>query len=679
MMREGVRGGFAHGMVFALLLGLAACGGGGGGESAPVPMPTTASRDVPLVLTATNAAMVARQAFQFGGVTLSLAQLAVEWTAAADAAGGAPVTTACASGGNLTVTLLDRDANRRVSAGDQLTVTLIGCYVKPLEDAFTGTLTIDIAAPAATQQQAGTITFGSQFDVVATGVTIRLGGSVRYEYSADRLARSVHVASTSQPFTIVGTSPGKSLTEVITQVDATRTARRDTARAVTTMRLHLASDVLGGAIAVSTSTPWTGWFDSYPDAGELTVTGATGQTTQMRAAMAGGSALDVSIGGTIASQVLVDDAITPYVWSGSGWYAASGNELGYLTQTASAVGFKAMAQQPTPTTLVPQPGALTWSYSRPLAAGTLASASFVPTTSAPNQVGGAVHVAATVTIEGALLSVTPTTQLVPGVNYYLLFDNGSVAPIADIGGATLPRPVFSADVALTIVASAKISGTALLFGPSAALALDASASTAPGSAIAATHWSQVSGPTLTIASADTPVATVSSASGSGNGQAVIEVEVRNTAGDTARTQLTFPVIADPTQTLVMTYRTGTGPVRVAATDPANGPPYVRYFASNNVVDLIAGPRLLASLPAGTAWLAGVDVNYGAGGTAGVSVVWIPPGSQCMNSPTGHLKVLDYAADASGTITRVAIDFEEACAGATTEGSIRFGTSLDVRP
>ena len=678
MIRKGVRGGVAHGMVFALLLVLAACGGGGGDGSAPVP--TAAPRDMPLVLTVTNAARAASQAFQFGGVTLSLAQLAVDWTAAADAAGGAPVTTACASGGNLTVTLLDRDANLRVSAGDRLTVTLAGCYVKPLEDVFTGTLTIDIAAPAATQQQAGTITFGSQFDVVATAdVTIRLGGSVRYEYSADRLARSVHVASTSQPFTIVGTSPGKSLTEVITQVDATRTARRDTARAVTTMRLHLASDVLGGAIAVSTSTPWTAWFDSYPDAGELTVTGATGQTTQMRAAMAGGSALDVSIGGTIASQVLVDDAITPYVWSGSGWYAASGNELGYLTQTASAVGFKAMAQQPTPTTLVPQPGALTWSYSRPLAAGTLVSASFVPTTSAPNQVGGAVHVPATVTIEGALLSVTPTTQLVPGLNYYLLFDNGSVAPIADTNGATLPRPVFSADVALTIVASANISGTALLFGPSATLALDASASTAPGSAIAATHWLQVSGPTLTIAGADTPVATVSSASGSGNGQAVIEVEVRNTAGDTARTRLTFPVIADPTQTLVMTYRTGTGPVRVAATDPANGPPYVRYFASYNLVDLIAGPRLLASLPAGTAWLAGVDVSYGAGGTAGVSAVWIPFGSQCMSSPTGHLKVLDYAADTAGTITRVAIDFEETCAGVTTEGSIRFGTSLAVRP
>jgi hypothetical protein len=44
-----------------------------------------------------------------------------------------------------------------------------------------------------------------------------------------------------------------------------------------------------------------------------------------------------------------------------------------------------------------------------------------------------------------------------------------------------------------------------------------------------------------------------------------------------------------------------------------------------------------------------------------------------------LKVLDFAADSSNTIVRVAIDFEETCAGVVTAGSIRFGTSLPLRP
>lgn len=42
-------------------------------------------------------------------------------------------------------------------------------------------------------------------------------------------------------------------------------------------------------------------------------------------------------------------------------------------------------------------------------------------------------------------------------------DNGAIAPIADAEGHTLARPTLSANVSLTIVASAKISATALLF------------------------------------------------------------------------------------------------------------------------------------------------------------------------------------------------------------------------
>lgn len=672
MVREVMQGGVALGV--ALVLALTGCGGGGGGDAAPAP--TVKVRDTPLALTASNVALAAPQAFSFGGITLAFAQLAVDWTAAADAANGAPAAAACIYGGNLTVTLLDRDANNLTSAGDQLQVTLTNCYIKPLEDAFAGTLTIDIASAAPMQEQAGTITFGAQFDVADTGAsTIRLGGSLRYDYSADRLARGVHAASANQPFTISVTAGSTSHTEVMTQIDATRTVRRDTARAETTMRLHLASDVLGGAIDMRTSVPWSAWFDSYPDAGELTLSGAAGQAAQMRASATGGAMFDLWFDGVSSSQVSATEAVTPYLWSGTGWYPPSGNELGYVTQPASVIGFKVMAQQPALATLEPQPGALTWSYSRPLA-----NATFIPTSAVdPDQVGVGAQVPATVVIEGALLSVRPNTQLVPGVHYYLLFDDNWNGPIFDASGATLLRPAFSADVRQTVVARGGIAGSTLLFGPAAALRLDASASTAPGSAIVSTRWSQVSGPMLAITDADTPLATVSSLSDSGNGQAVFEVEVRNTVGDTTRARVSFPVVTDMAQTLLMVYRTGSGPKLLAITDPANGTPYVRYSASYNTIDLIAGPRLLASLPIGVAWAAGVEVAYGAGGTPGVNAVWMVPGSHCTGDPSGTVRVLDYAIDASGAVRRVAIDFEETCLGVTTAGSIRFGTSLALRP
>jgi|GEM_PF-3920273 len=374
------------------------------------PATPATSRDQPLVLSASNAVAASGEAFGFGGVALGLGQLAVDWAAVSDAAAGASVTSTCAAGGTLTVALIDRDGNHRVSAGDQLAITLVNCYVKPLEDSFNGTLTIELATPTGAQQQAGTMSFGAQFDVVSGATTVRLGGGLRYDYTADRLTRNIHVASGAQALTVVGTSGSKAATESLTQLDATRSVR------------------------------------------------------------------------------------------------------------------------------------------------------------------------------------------------------------------------------------------------------------------------------LAISGADSPLATVSALAGSGNGQAVVEVEVRNGAGDIDRAQVSFQVLSDMSQALVVAYRVGNAPLTIESSVAANGSvPYVRYIPANNVVDTLINSRLLASLPSGQAWQTGVEFNYGNGAAPGTVVVWNTPGVVCGTAPSGHLKVLDYALDAVGIVTRLAIDFENTCESNTTFGSIRFGSNLSLRP
>ena len=448
MMQRNV---MARACVAAGVLILAACGGGGGADT-----PAATGGDAPLSLSPSNAAQASVEAMGFGGVALGLGQQAVDWIAAADAAGGDVVTTTCVSGGTQTVTLNDLDGNHRVSAGDRLLVQMNNCFLPPLDDAFDGTLTIDVAVPIAPLQQAGTITFGSVFDVRVAGGSVRLGGGLRYEYAADRLAKSVRVASNTSSFTITVYSGTRTIAEILTRLDATRTVRRDTARSTTTMQYHLASDALGGAVEVATAVPWSAWFDSYPDAGELSLIGAGATSASLRASSQGGALFEVRAGGALAGTVTAYEASSGYLWSGTGWVTQSNVLPGssYNIWEASSIGFKQFSQ-PLVAVLQPSPGPLTWGYSRPLAAGTLTSATFVQTRLPPGQNGAPVNIPATLNIEGALLSVTPMTQLEPGAAYELVFDNSYLVPVSDTTGATAPRPSLSATVALTIAASAR--------------------------------------------------------------------------------------------------------------------------------------------------------------------------------------------------------------------------------
>lgn len=676
MMQRNV---MARACVAAGVLILAACGGGGGADT-----PAATGGDAPLSLSPSNAAQASVEAMGFGGVALGLGQQAVDWIAAADAAGGDVVTTTCVSGGTQTVTLNDLDGNHRVSAGDRLLVQMNNCFLPPLDDAFDGTLTIDVAVPIAPLQQAGTITFGSVFDVRVAGGSVRLGGGLRYEYAADRLAKSVRVASNTSSFTITAYSGTRTIAAILTRLDATRTVRRDTARSTTTMQYHLASDALGGAVEVATSVPWSAWFDSYPDAGELSLIGAGATSASLRASSQGGALFEVRAGGALAGTVTAYEASSGYLWSGTGWVTQSNVLPGssYNIWEASSIGFKQFSQ-PLVAVLQPSPGPLTWGYSRPLAAGTLTSATFVQTRLPPGQNGAPVNIPATLNIEGALLSVTPMTQLEPGAAYELVFDNSYLVPVSDTTGATAPRPSLSATVALTIAASARIDGPAVLLGSSATVTLDASASTAPGSSIMSTRWRQLSGPALSISGADTARAVVTLVgSGGDNGEAVVELEVRNAAGDYDREQLRFQVYADLSQVLVIAHRAGSAALTVDARTvvPGQSGPYVRYYpASNNTVDVYSGgPRLLAGLPAGTVWQAGVDLTYAVPpGVGGANILWMPLGSFCFGA-TGHLAVLDYAAQSDGNVTRFAVDFEQTCDGESTFGSIRYNSAVALR-
>ena len=655
----------------ALAAVVAACGGGGSGSSAIAP-PESSARETPLQLTAANARDAASLGFGFGTLALGLGQLAVDWTEELNSSGGPTVVRMCGGGGSLNLSLVDNDGNRRAGAGDRLNVSASNCFLKPLEGAFTGTLAIDLVQPGDGQVLVGAISLVSPLSNTSDGIAIGLAGGVRFEHSANRLSKTIRTTSSEQPFRILASSGSNSLENLVTLLDARREIRRDTARTATSVSLRLASDFAGGSVVVSTSSPWGSWFDTYPDTGTLTVSGASTTQVQLRAASDGDGVVEVSLNGVAVGVMHVNDTAPLYPWSSTGWVPVDESTPPYEIRPVSLRGFRNVTSPGS--SLSPNPLALVWAYSRPLAAGTLGSAAFMRQMEGPGDSWASAFIPATVQIEGALLSVSPTSQLEPGNTYALVFDNQFLTPISDSSGTTTDRPALTVSVATTITAIAQVDGPAVML-PGASLSLDASASTVPNGTVASTTWRQLSGPTVVFSTSNSPRTQIV-ATGSDSGDAVIEVEVRNAAGDHDLKRLTIAVVGASSQTVVIAHRKDGQPWSLV-TSTAATTSYARYFAASNAVDVIVSPgaRFLAVPPSGQTWLSGTDFVYPAGGA---NLSWLPPEGPCAGA-LGHVSVLNFALDGSGTVLSLAIDFEEFCNGVQTLGSVRFNSSLPLRP
>lgn len=664
-----------------LCAALSACGGGGSGISpagvgagiiVPTnPVQTPPSSTTPLQLTAANATAATTLAFGYGALAVAIGQLAVDWTAQAESSAALSFSQACPGGGTASATLNDRDGDRRAGPGDELSITLAGCYLKELDDAMDGGVTVSLTAPAGAQQRAGLVTFNG-FRTHDGSPKQALEGALRFDYSVGRLSKLLHVASDTQPLSVRFSDSTRAATETMTLLDAQHETRLDTVRATTAMRFHLASDILAGSVDAATATPWSAWFDAYPDAGELALTGANGSAAAVRARAAQSQAADIVFNGTAIDNVELDGL--GVLWSGAPWLPKVAAADRYTVEQPPFSNFRLLLQ-PDPAAFLPN-GSLTWLYSRPLAPGAVRGATFLQVGAQPggpaNQMFTAVP--ATVTIEGGLLTVKPSTQLLPGTDYRLQLDMDMGAGIADTAGSHLDAPTFGGTVMQTVNASLTAGAASILFGAGAALTLDAGGSSATGGP-ASYHWQQLSGPALTFSDAGAARVTIAPAAAS-NGTAVVELSVANGAGDVDRRTVAVTVAADPAQALVLAYRRSGEPVTIATSFDPDFSGYAKMFNAGTTLDLIVGTRrFLAGRNDGRTWQSGPALIYGNGsGSESIAPGWIG----CPVRNTGTVTVLELALDAAGNLDRLALDFDDTCGSSITLGSIRYHSSVPVR-
>ena len=651
---------------------LSACGGGGGsgGNTAPVTPPVTppptSSADTPLLLTAINADSAPTLALAYGATPLAVAQMAVDWTTRINTSTTASRT--CGNGGSQSATFIDADGNGRVSAGDKLSVTYANCRVKELDGVLDGTMNIAFTAPVAQQQMAGVISFMPGFGDRTETPRQDIIGSVRFDYTSGVLSRLLHVYSDTQPFVMAFSDATTSKKDTITGLDVQHELRLDTARTATSIRLHLASNLLGGSLDVTTRAPLSSWFDSYPDAGELLLSGANNSRASLRVNANNRNQLDSLLGDTvIRAQDSLDVGL---LWSSGNWLPGNkANPDYYEIKPVLATDFKLLVP-PDVSNMAPS-GSLSWAYSRPLDTTSVTDALF------QGQSPDDGTIEARISYNGAIVTITPSSQLKAGANYDVRLNAKTYAPVRDMAGNTLPTPRVNVHVAQSIRAAIGTGGMApVLLGPAGTLTLDAGASSANGGPVSGTRWRQMSGPSLTMDNPNAARVTLSSATPS-RGIAVMALEATNAAGETDSRQISIDVLSDLSQALVYSSRTGNGEFEIDSTARTEFAPNTLYVASTNALQFLSPTRInvfLIAIP-GLTWQSGLTFTYGAGNTSGAQGT---ANIGCSGANTGTVRVLDFALDGDGKLARAAIDYDDNCSGIVTQASIRYRSSMPVR-
>lgn len=638
--------------------------------------PLSASFTVDMVRSPTDAALLALgHAEAWLEIGLTVSDLLDEL----EAAGGMRLDRPCVgwggTPGSLSMLLVDRQADGRPGAGDRVDISVRDCRIDTLGgDALSGSLAVELATAAGAEARwTATVILGDDVQVSDGGGAVRLAGRMGLTASSARLYRQLEVRSAEGPLSATVAIDGRSLTDVVTGLQVTKTLRRDTARATSSVALRVASDLLGGAVDLSTDTPFSSRWNVMPDVGRVTARGAGNRTVSILANPALGTELQSEIAGAPGPGLVALNTLDGLFWSGHGIAPVRG-PINVLP-SASTSGPSLIGSDGTD---VPTHGPLVWQYFEPQT--DLASGAVVLRADGASR-WGQPTVAATLTVEGALVTLTPSSSLEPGMRYSLQWPSGEYLyrPLAFL------QVSDTVDVSVTFTSAAGREGADPQLTGTQAATLTAVAQPRGGRSIARVQWRQVSGPPVQF---DTPTALSTSirmsspGTAGAAGDAVLEVEVETGDGELDRDRLTVPAIADVRQATAVGLRLGGSTARWLRFE-TNGPPRPGYPSGGTWSTLVEPWRM---------FVGGVSLFPAAGAAtqAGGSYALTPNTGQVQDwtdgtlrvpgcwGQSGRVDVLQLQAASGAEPTRLAVNFTMNCAeGHVIEGWIRMNTAESI--
>lgn len=732
------------GLLWVLTLAACGGGGGGGVDESSVSGDTPTFRfnaRYPME----GWGSLAQETLLVGGRVLGYAQFTTDLVHRfARAEGTAAVTANCAYSGRITMQMADLDGNGRASAGDSITAVLDRCGVPVLGRALTGTVRVEVVGASSqgvgVEHQARLVIVDAlRLEAIVGGPNIPdvmpgvLRGSLGSQWSESSTGMALRAASTAaDDLSFTATYDGIESVDRIRRIDISRATRYDLATGSGGVAFMYDVGARGGVLRVRTPVAIEGDLDVAPRQMQVDITMGDDRVLRLQAGRnnvgpwvfkgigAANGALNLSSGQLWPDEAMrftADARKSP--WGGasytdrgfalrvvSSWRDSSlGSDIdrACLQSTPNEGWFKADAlfQRPVlpPVALSEADGVLQLQFGRAIAQNTPAlQFRFAESIGTFDPRYPAWHVAATAVRRGASFEIRPTEPLRKGWVYQLeASTNGadwaSPKTFLDDQGVvvTSAGPSFGSfytDRTLMLAFDFRDTGTVSAQAPQR---LQSRVTLAVGQTAARYQWRQLSGLPVTLSSpqaANTDV--LIGPEPREVEDVVLQLEVTDSRGLTDRARV-VATVGNRASSGAALYRETGGVAGDFRREATRGSGSVFYGPEPGLVS----PRVVGPTEGGT----GVSFSLRPADGGRLSLGSYPAATLDLASlthpglvsrifcgglgaaTTGSFEVLDVAYAADGTITRLAVDYEQRCGsnGAYDRSSYRLNSLVLLRP
>jgi len=256
------------------LVGLmSACGGGGSGSGGGGDSTGGADTSTSLAFTTANAGRVGGYPLWASELMMRVGQAVSEEVAAAAGQPSGTVTTVRCSSGELQRAWADKDGNRTLGAGDEITLDFSACAREPLARSAQGRMTILLESANGTGDFVARVVLPAPGMVLAAVIgtpgpsDFRVSGQTRVELSRSELHQTLLISGSTND-TIAFDFPGASFAaDRLTAFRFEKTHRWDEARTFLSIGMNYDCPELGGTFVVSMPAPLRSWLDELPEPG----------------------------------------------------------------------------------------------------------------------------------------------------------------------------------------------------------------------------------------------------------------------------------------------------------------------------------------------------------------------------------------------------------------------------
>ena len=255
-----------HGILIGTMFSLTACGGGSGNDNTDT-KPITDNPDVveqPVDYAKDSVTMTAL-GLVLPEETIRLAELVSQQIQGQTVQLDQSVL--CKNGGNIKWNLQDNDANQVVSMGDKLVGTLNECTI--VNTVLRGTLLVDVIAPTTKNPQ--TIAFNAQSNLQEYNSASKLWYDLGGRFNAEKTIgpNTIELDLTVDETGFYIQAPTAKKAEKLLNTIIHKTTDFVAGRYTININGKIESAILGDTVQISTTIPFEGFLNTYPDKGSF--------------------------------------------------------------------------------------------------------------------------------------------------------------------------------------------------------------------------------------------------------------------------------------------------------------------------------------------------------------------------------------------------------------------------